>query len=145
MAAGSVLSCWYGSGISKPRNIISARARAFNAVSDSTKNLGGFIHEWTPFLLIASYFVFSTCLYMFCTEELISIFWFIYLTTNFYIAGSTVAEALMSIKPTRDARKAVQSVQDKGWVFPTPDDELLLLDLLIVSASNLRLDASTLI
>ena len=69
---------------------------------------------------------------MFCTEELISIFWFIYLTTNFYIAGSTVAEALMSIKPTREAWKAVEKVQQKGWVFPTPDDDLLLLDLLIV-------------
>jgi DMAP1-binding Domain len=49
-----------------------------------------FIREWTPFLLVSSYFIFSTCLYMLCNGELISIFWFIYLFTNFYIAGSTV-------------------------------------------------------
>ena len=50
-----------------------------------------FVKEWTPFTLVASYFVFSTCLYMLCDGELISIFWFIYLITNFYIAGSTVS------------------------------------------------------
>jgi hypothetical protein len=49
-----------------------------------------FIKEWTPFLLVSSYFIFSTCLYMLCNGELVSIFWFIYLVTNFYIAGSTV-------------------------------------------------------
>ena len=123
---------WHGSAISRPRRIINARSRFFIHVNNSTKNLGGFVHEWTPFLLVLSYFVFSICLYMFCTEKLISIFWFIYLTTNFYIAGSTVLEALMSLEPTRDAWKAAEKVQEKGWVFPTPDDDLLLLDLLIV-------------
>ena len=49
-----------------------------------------FIKEWTPFLLVSSYFIFSTCLYMLCNGQLVSIFWFIYLVTNFYIAGSTV-------------------------------------------------------
>ena len=49
-----------------------------------------FVKEWTPFLLVCSYFIFSTCLYMLCNGELISIFWFIYLVTNFYIAASTV-------------------------------------------------------
>ena len=78
---------------------------------------------------------------MFCTEQLISIFWFIYLTTNFYIAGSTVLEALMSLTPTRDAWKAAEKVQEKGWVFPTPDDDVLLLDLLIVGdPTNQRSD-----
>ncbi|KAL6717678.1 hypothetical protein ACLMJK_005593 [Lecanora helva] len=124
---------WHGSAALRPRRIIDARSRIFNHISDSIKNLGGFIHEWTPFLLVMSYFVFSTCLYMFCTDNLISIFWFIYLTTNFYIAGSTVLEALMSLGPTRDAWKAAELVQKKDWTFPTPDDDLLLLDLLIVA------------
>lgn len=123
---------WHGSTVSRPRRIINARSRFFNNASDFIKNVGGFIHEWTPFLLVMSYFVFSTCLYMFCTEQLISVFWFIYLTTNFYIAGSTVLEALMSLAPTRDAWKAAEKVEEKGWVFPTPDDDLLVLDLLIV-------------
>lgn len=74
-------------------------------------------------------------------------FWFIYLTTNFYIAGSTVMEAFMSLTPCRDARKAVSKVTKNDWVFPTPDEELLVLDLLIVSSAkilrSLHIDALT--
>lgn len=33
------------------------------------------ITEWTPFGLVASYFVFSTCLYMVCSDGLIAVFW----------------------------------------------------------------------
>ena len=132
MVLGGFLSCWYGSALPKPRNLNSIRGRFIHSAKDLFKNTGAFIHEWTPFLLVASYFVFSTCMYTFCTEQLISIFWFLYLTTNFYIAGSTVLEAVMSLTPTRDARKAVRKVQDNDWVFPTPDDALLFLDLVIV-------------
>ena len=91
-----------------------------------------FIHDWTPLLLVMSYFTFSICLYMFCTEALVDMFWFFYLITNFYIAGSAALEALMSMGPCRDARLAVRKVQQNGWVFPTPNNDLLFLDLLIV-------------
>ncbi|KAF2876452.1 N-acetylglucosaminyltransferas-like protein [Massariosphaeria phaeospora] len=91
------------------------------------------ISDWTPFGLVASYFVFSTCLYMYCSENLIAVFWFIYMCTNFYIAGATVLEAFMSITPCREARKIVAQAEEKGWLFPTPHDQLLVLDLLIVA------------
>lgn len=58
-----------------------------------------FIREWTPFLLVSSYFIFSTCLYMLCNGELVSIFWFIYLISNFYIAGSTVRCSMTKTSP----------------------------------------------
>ena len=92
-----------------------------------------FINEWTPFVLTASYFIFSTCLYMICTPELITIFWFFYLISNFYIAGSTVAEAVMSMTPSREARKALEKVAANNWIFPTPDDSVLILDIIIVA------------
>ena len=63
-------------------------------------------------------------------------FWFTYLITNFYIAGSTFLEAITSLTPIRNARKAVQKVEDDEWVFPKPDDELLVLDLLIVGTTR---------
>lgn len=53
--------------------------------------------------------------------------------TNSWIAGATVVEAFMSITPCRDARKAVRKVAQNGWVFPTPDDQVLVLDLIIVA------------
>jgi cellulose synthase/poly-beta-1,6-N-acetylglucosamine synthase-like glycosyltransferase len=101
--------------------------------SNPAQHVSAFIQEWTPFVLVLSYFVFSTCLYMICTAQLITTFWFIYLITNFYIAGSTVVEAVLSMKPCRDARAAVREMQQKDFEFPTPDDELLILDLLIVA------------
>ena len=100
---------------------------------DAVASVEAFIKEWTPFTLVASYFIFSTCLYMICNGELISIFWFIYLTTNFYIAGSTVIEAIMSMSPCRDARRALRKIQENDWIFPTLEGELPLLDLVTVA------------
>ncbi|KAF2112817.1 N-acetylglucosaminyltransferas-like protein [Lophiotrema nucula] len=99
----------------------------------STEAISTFVSDWTPFCLVASYFVFSTCLYMYCSEGSIAIFWFIYMCTNFYIAGATVLEAFMSITPCREARKVVNQAEEKGWLFPTPNGQLLVLDLLIVA------------
>lgn len=95
--------------------------------------MSDFIQEWTPFFLVLSYFIFSTCLYMICTQRWIQAFWFLYLMTNTYIAGATVIEALESIGPEKEARKAVRNIAAKGWKFPTPDSDLLVLDLVIVA------------
>ena len=100
---------------------------------DTLTNAALSIQDWTPFMLVTSYFVFSTCLYMFMSPKLFTVFWFIYLTTNFYIAGSTVLEAFMSLSPIRDARKQVRKLEENEWKFPTPDADLLTLDLLIVA------------
>jgi hypothetical protein len=105
----------------------------FSKSQDAVASVGAFVKEWTPFALVALYFVFSTCLYMICDGELISIFWFIYLSTNFYIAGSTVIEAIMSISPCRDARRAVRRIQENDWTFPTSEQHLPILDLVTVA------------
>lgn len=137
MATGTLRRCWYNRSITRSQSFMIGLCQSCsNAARNFTNETGSFIHEWTPFLLVMSYFVFSVCLYMFCTKKLIDMFWFLYLTTNFYIAGSTVLEALMSVGPCRDARKAVRKAQERGWVFPTSDHELLFLDLLIVSTST---------
>lgn len=95
--------------------------------------ISDFINEWTPFVLVAMYFVFSTCIYMVCTEGMIGVFWFVYMWTNFYVAATTVLEAVLSIEPCREARQAITTASEKGWNFPTPDDQLLILDIVIVA------------
>ena len=100
---------------------------------DFVERVSSSLSEWTPFCLVASYFVFSTCLYMYCSEGLIAVFWFIYMCTNFYIAGATVLEAFMSITPCREARKVVTQAEEKGWLFPTAHSKLPILDLIIVA------------
>ena len=130
--APSTLECWYGSSIPRSCSGTSRLQDCRNAGRNLLRKANSFIHEWTPFLLVTSYFIFSTCMYTFCTETLIRMFWFTYLMTNFYIAGSTFLEAVMSLTPTKDARKAVRRLQDDGWMFPTPDEDLLVLDFVIV-------------
>ncbi|KAG4035149.1 hypothetical protein MFRU_002g04930 [Monilinia fructicola] len=104
-----------------------------NVLGTHVSRASSFLLDWTPFLLIISYFIFSTCLYMFCTPKLIEIFWLIYLSTNSYTAAMNVMEAICSLKPNRIARKALYNVEQNGWKFPTPDDQLLILDLVIVA------------
>lgn len=97
------------------------------------RKVSPFISDWTPFGLVASYYVFSVCLYMYCDDGLIAIFWFIYMCTNFYIAGATVLEAFFSITPCREARKVITQAQEKSWLFPTAHSNLPVLDLIIVA------------
>jgi cellulose synthase/poly-beta-1,6-N-acetylglucosamine synthase-like glycosyltransferase len=97
------------------------------------KHIGILVDEWTPFLLVSSYFVVSTGIYVICTPKLIEVFWFIYLCTSFYIAGNSVVEAFLSLSATRDSRRAVSSTGARNWKFSTQDDQLLLLDLVIVA------------
>ena len=134
MAGGTITSCWQSSSFTRSKSFVIRLGQCFSkALWKFAHEIRSFIHEWTPFLLVTSYFTFSICLYMFCTERVIDMFWFFYLTTNFYIAGSTVLEALMSVGPCRDARLAVRKVQENSWIFPTPNKDLVFLDLLIVS------------
>ncbi|TGO17715.1 hypothetical protein BTUL_0015g00510 [Botrytis tulipae] len=92
-----------------------------------------FIHDWTPCLLVSSYFVSSIFAYMLFPTKLLEVFWFIYNFTNFIIAASTALEAFMSMEPCREARLTVTKAAAKGWKFPTPDDDLLIVDIVIVA------------
>ena len=100
----------------------SSRLRAFFTA------ISAVIQDWTPFVLVCCYFGFSISIYMVCNEHIIAIFWFIYLALNFYIAATTVVEAFLSLHPIRQARSAVDTIQAKDWKFPTPDDDLPILD-----------------
>ncbi|KAI9642476.1 hypothetical protein NHQ30_009281 [Ciborinia camelliae] len=103
------------------------------SIRNSFGRCSNFIHEWTPFLLVSSYFVSSIFAYMLFPAKLQEVFWFVYNFTNFIIAASTALEAFMSMEPCREARLAVAKAAGKGWKFPTPDDELLILDIVIVA------------
>jgi len=83
--------------------------------------------------MVFSYFAFSICIYMVASAEVMKVFWFIYLMTNTYIAMATVVEALMSIGVFHDSRKAAAKVEMKEWVFPTPDADLDILDIIFVA------------
>ncbi|KAI9734050.1 MAG: hypothetical protein M1818_006988 [Claussenomyces sp. TS43310] len=91
------------------------------------------VQDWTPFLMVASYFAFSICIYMVATSGITKVFWFVYLMTNTYIAGATVVEAMMSVGAFHEAKKAAAKVAKKNWSFPTPDADMEKLDIIIVA------------
>lgn len=91
------------------------------------------VHDWTPFLLVVTYFVVSVCLYILLPPSVFAVFWYFYLITNTYIAGSAVVEAVMSITPCRDARRAVGALEENDWTFPSSVERLPILDIVIVA------------
>ncbi|ORY09759.1 N-acetylglucosaminyltransferas-like protein [Clohesyomyces aquaticus] len=97
-----------------------------------------FVSDWTPFILVTSYFVFSTTIYMVCTPKAIEILWYVYMLTNMYVSMVTVIEAILSLSVTREARKRVTQIAANDFKpgsrpWPTPDQLLPILDLIIVA------------
>ena len=77
------------------------RRSASEALHHGLMRASNFLTEWTPFLLVASYFVFSVSLYAMCTETWIAIFWLVDIKnsmTNADLPGSSISQRI-SILP----------------------------------------------
>ncbi|RFU24792.1 hypothetical protein B7463_g11548, partial [Scytalidium lignicola] len=83
------------------------------------------IQDWTPFIMVLCYFVFSVSVYMVATSGVMKVFWFIYLMTNTYIASTTVLEALMSVGAFHEAR---QSPRSRRKVAYLPNEQDIIMD-----------------
>jgi hypothetical protein len=105
----------------------------FFRVCKALLRFSDWVIEWTPFVLVVTYFIVSTAIYVFCSAGYIKVFYFVYMTTNFYIAATCMAEALLGMSPFRESRRTAIKVQDNGWKFATPDEDLPMLDLVIVA------------
>lgn len=89
--------------------------------------------EWTPFALVFTYYLASTAIYCSASALAIKVFYFFYMAVNFYIAACTVIEAFLGISPVREAREAALTVQKNGCKFPSPDEKLPVIDIVIVA------------
>ena len=117
-----------GSSFSNPSRF-QTLLRNWNFFTAKVSNL---LFEWTPFILVLTYYVASTCFYTAASETAIKIFYFFYMSVNFYIAACTVVEAFLGVSPVRDARAAAIKVQDSG-LFPSPDELMPIMDIVIVA------------
>lgn len=75
---------------------------------------------------------------MVCSEKMIEVLWYVYMLTNTYVSMVTVLEAVLSISATREARNRVTKIAANDFKpgsqpWPTPDDQLPILDLIIVA------------
>jgi cellulose synthase/poly-beta-1,6-N-acetylglucosamine synthase-like glycosyltransferase len=118
---------------SRMRGLRSSLRRVVRDIKWGIETASDAVQDWTPFVMVFCYFVFSICIYMVATQGVMKTFWFIYLMTNTYIASATVIEALMSVGAVHEAKKAVSKVEKKNWTFPTPDADIGKLDIIIVA------------
>lgn len=114
-------------------NVRSGLKKVYQDVSWVFTTASDGVQDWTPFVLVLSYFVFSTTIYMNATSGITEIFWFIYLMTNTYIATATVIESISALGNFQDAKRALEKVAKKNWVFPTAENDLPKLDIIIVA------------
>ena len=107
--------------------------RITSATKAASHKFSEWVIDWTPFTLFVAYYATSTAIFCFCPAEYIKIFYFFFMITNFYIAICAVVEAFLGVSPVREARAAAIKAENSGWKFPTPDDQLPVIDLLIVA------------
>lgn len=106
--------------------------RMIRSCSFGTEYLSNWLFDWTPFILVTTYYIACTALYTAASEQAIKIFYFVYMSINFYVACCTVVEAFLGVSPLRDARAAAIRVEDSG-LFPSPDEMMPIMDIVIVA------------
>ncbi|THY83125.1 hypothetical protein D6C93_08976 [Aureobasidium pullulans] len=111
----------------------SSLRRVTTSVRGLSAQFSAWLFDWTPFVLVSTYYIASTAVYTSATEGTIKVFYFFYMAVNFYIAACTVIEAFLGISPLRESRKAAIDVDQKDFQFPTPDEQLPVIDIVIVA------------
>lgn len=86
--------------------------------------------EWTPFILVATYLVSSTAIWMYCPPALVKAVYIFLMAANSYVALGSSIEAWVGMSLIRKAKTALLQVQRNDFQFPTPDDQLPTIDIL---------------
>lgn len=119
--------------VPNPQLTTSSSIRRLNmGIQALAAQASAWLFDWTPFVLVSTYYIASTAVYTSATDGTIKVFYF-YMAVNFYIAACTVIEAFLGISPLRESRNAADEVDRNNNRFPTPDDELPIIDLVIVA------------
>nr|POF21100.1 putative glycosyltransferase ydam [Quercus suber] len=124
--------------------------RIAGSIRSSSTAFSDWVISWTPCVLVATYYIVSTSIFVMCNEAAIKVLYFFFMVsfhcmqhrkirrliifqvTNFYIAASCVLESFLSLTPLREARKAAIKVEKTGQ-WTTPDDKLPSIDIIIVA------------
>lgn len=106
--------------------------KAKSSVKFSLLRISAFIEEWTPWTTLVTYFLFSIFFYVCLPRSATKVFWYFYLSLSFMVSTMVTIEASHCITPSKDARRAIRRLRETGQ-FPTPDNKLPSLDLVIVA------------
>lgn len=106
--------------------------RAKSSMKLSALKLSAWVEDWTPWTMLITYFLFSIFFYVCLPRSATKVFWYFYLSLSFLVSTMVTIEASHCITPSKDARRAIRRLRETGQ-FPTPDDKLPSLDIVIVA------------
>ena len=106
--------------------------RIFNTIINAWYTFSDWLMAWTPFCLVVSYFVVVTAIFVMCSSQAITIFYYFYMVANLYIAVVAVIESFLGLSPVREAQVAAEKAQAGN--FPTPnEDDLPTMNMVMVA------------
>jgi len=115
--------------VSKP----SLFKRLYHSFRSSSLAFSDFLIAWTPFLLVVTFYIVSTAIFVMSNEEAIKVFYFFFMATNFYISATCVIESFLGLTPVQEARAAAIKVQERGGKWTSSSKDLPIIDLVIVA------------
>lgn len=121
----STISSFSKSSSSIIRQTIRSIVNAWFTFSD-------WLMAWTPLCLVVSYFVVCTSIFVMCSTEAITVFYYFYMVANLYIAIVAVIESFLGLSPVRKAQAAADKAQASG--FPTAsENDLPTMNMVMVA------------
>ena len=106
--------------------------RTSSAILTAWLTFSDWLMAWTPFCLVVSYFVVVTAIFVMCSSQAITIFYYFYMVANLYIAVVAVIESFLGLSPVREAQVAAEKAQAGN--FPTPnEDDLPTMNMVMVA------------
>lgn len=107
--------------------------RTFRSIRAHWLAFSDWLIGWTPLILVACYWAVCTAIFCMCSDQAVEVFYFFYMIVNLYIALCTAIESFLGMSPVRNARKAAIKVDQGGGKFPTSEEKLPVMDMVMVA------------
>lgn len=107
-------------------------SQASHQIKSAWYRFSDWLMAWTPCCLVVSYFIVCTAIFVMCSTQAITVFYYFYMVANLYIAVVAVIESFLGLSPVREAQVAAEKVQDGK--FPTASEQdLPTMNMVIVA------------
>ncbi|WPH01946.1 hypothetical protein R9X50_00480000 [Acrodontium crateriforme] len=116
-----------------PTGKVSPLHRFMRWIKLQSLQMSDFIISWTPMILVVTFYIVATAIFVMCNATAIKVFYFFLMSTNFYISATCVIESFLGMAPVREARKAAIKVDTNEGKWATEDSKLPIIDMVIVA------------
>lgn len=109
---------WSSTASSTKASVIS---QASHQIKSAWYTFSDWLMAWTPCCLVVSYFIVCTAIFVMCSTQAITVFYYFYMVANLYIAVVAVIESFLGLSPVRKAQVAAERAQNGQ--FPTASEQ----------------------